>query len=272
MLKLGIYEHAIPLHYGWEEKFHTAKAAGFDFIEFSIDGLQPRLGRLDWSEKKLRDIKDIADWFEMPFVTLALTANRYFPLGDSDESVRQKGINIVEKAIKIAGVLGAEIIHVAPYDVKDNLSTIETKENFDKSILYLADKAEKVDVTIAIEVLEDVPHFSTIRQGVEYVERIDRKNIQLYGDFGNVASIGVKPELDLRYNQGQIKGCHVKDASIGNCRNVPFGKGIVDFEACFQHFKEIDYQGTFVAELWCDEVEIPLLDLRKVSKFIRSFF
>ena len=46
-IKLGVYEKSIPLQLSWKEKFECAKNAGFDFIELSIDGLEPRINRLE---------------------------------------------------------------------------------------------------------------------------------------------------------------------------------------------------------------------------------
>ena len=34
---LGLYEKAMPSDLTWKEKLETAKAAGYDFVEISID-------------------------------------------------------------------------------------------------------------------------------------------------------------------------------------------------------------------------------------------
>ena len=46
---LGIYEKAMPAELSWKEKMETAKAAGYDFIEISIDETEEKLARLDQS-------------------------------------------------------------------------------------------------------------------------------------------------------------------------------------------------------------------------------
>ena len=45
---LGIYEKALPKELSWVERFNAAKAAGFDFLEISIDETPERMARLDW--------------------------------------------------------------------------------------------------------------------------------------------------------------------------------------------------------------------------------
>lgn len=270
-IRLGLYEKGIPLSLDWAEKFKIAKKSGFDFIEFSIDGLEPRIRRLEWSDRKLEEIRSIAGSHGMPFQTMALTANRYYPLGDSDLSVRTKGKSIVKRAIDMAVVLGITTIQIASYDVNGKESTPLTQELFGESILELSDDAASSGVTLAIEVLEDVPHLSTIKQGADFVSAISHPHLKLYADIGNVASIGVEPAQDLACGRGFIAACHVKDALPGNCRNVPFGTGVVDFGKCMQVFRDMHYKGVFVAEVWSDEEMGFLPYLKEISLFIRNY-
>lgn len=47
--QLGLYEKAMPGTLSWREKLKTAKRAGFDFVEISIDESDEKLARLDMS-------------------------------------------------------------------------------------------------------------------------------------------------------------------------------------------------------------------------------
>ena len=49
---LGIYEKAMPAELSWKEKMETAKAAGYDFIEISIDETEEKLKRLDMGKQE----------------------------------------------------------------------------------------------------------------------------------------------------------------------------------------------------------------------------
>lgn len=269
-IQLGIYEKGIPLSLSWHDKFKVAKEAGFDFIEFSIDGLKPRILRLDMPKEELLQIRQTAEEFKMPFHTMALTANRYYPLGDCDEHLRKQGREIVKKAIRVAEILGISIIQIAAYDVNGKESTQETIHNFLTSMNLLTDIAKEKGITLAVEVLEDVPFFSTIQKATEVLQNWGNNDIALYADTGNVASIDVNPQLDLTYDKDRIVACHIKDALIGNCRNVPYGKGIVDFNACMNVFAKKNYSGYFVAEVWSDEDMHFLPYLKDVAIFIRS--
>ena len=42
---LGLYEKSMPSELTWEEKLSVAKAAGYDFVEISIDESDEKLNR-----------------------------------------------------------------------------------------------------------------------------------------------------------------------------------------------------------------------------------
>ena len=44
---LGLYEKAMPSTLSWREKLKTAKEAGYDYVELSIDDSEEKIGRLD---------------------------------------------------------------------------------------------------------------------------------------------------------------------------------------------------------------------------------
>ena len=51
-------------------------------------------------------------------------------------------------------------------------------------------------------------------------------------------------------------GVHVKDTLCrtenrpGVFRDVPFGQGCVDFEACFSRLEKLGYTGPYMIEMW----------------------
>ena len=49
---LGLYEKSMPSDLSWEQKMLSAKAAGFDYIEISIDETDANLARLDMSKEE----------------------------------------------------------------------------------------------------------------------------------------------------------------------------------------------------------------------------
>ena len=273
-IKLGVYEKAIPLQLSWPEKFRVAKDAGYDFIEVSIDGLQPRVDRLRWTDEELREIRHAAENAGMNFYTMALTANRFFPLGDDRDEVRETGKAIVRRAVDIAAFLGIKIIQLAPYDVNGRESNENTMRNFKTSLNEVVAYAAEHGIVLALEVMEDIPFITTVKAAREFVDEMDSPYLQIYTDFGNVAATGRDPAPDLKNGGNHIVATHVKDGTyrngVGCCRNVPFGEGDVDFEACFQAYVDMNYHGLFITEMWSEENEEFIPYLKEVVKFVRE--
>ena len=57
-IPLGIYEKALPSGTSWYERLASARDAGFDFVEISVDETDERLARLDWSRSERREFCD----------------------------------------------------------------------------------------------------------------------------------------------------------------------------------------------------------------------
>ncbi len=268
-LKLGIYEKAIPLQLSWREKMELAKASGYDFIELSIDGLSPRIHRLDWSEQEIADIRRAIEETGVPLLTMALTANRYFPLGDDRKDIRDQGIEIVKKGIRLAVKLGVRVIQLAAYDVFERQGTPENDRLFRDALRICTAYAASHGVMLSLEVM-DCPYSNTAGKVLDFVREVGSPFLQIYYDTGNVASAGYDPAKDFIDGGQHIVAVHVKDAYPQVCREVPFGDGIVDFDACFATFARQNYCGLLIAEMWSNEDMEFVPYLETASRFIRE--
>ncbi len=262
---LGIYEKALPSDISWRERFKLAKDANFDFIEMSVD--KNRLNKLDYTEKEINELKKLSQEFAMPFKTMTLSANRYWPIGDKEK--REEGINLIKKAIVLAKKLDIEIIQLTAYDVYQKESNDETKNLYKEGLLEALKFNENYKIILAIEVLEDVPHFNTSEKLVKLIKEIDSPYLKEYADNGNLIYNGYDPVKDLHDCKDEVVAVHIKDAIYHNEHNIEYGKGEVDFEGVFSYLKEIDYKGYLVSECWYEDDFKP--DLKYISKFIRGY-
>ena len=266
---LGIYEKGIPLSLSWDDKFKLAKESGFDFIELSIDGKEPRINRLYWTDEDIDEIYKISLKYKMLFKTLAFSAPRFYPLGDEELCV--KGVAMVKRGIEIASKLHASIIQLPAYDVYNKPSTSKSQELYKKNIESLIPFAKRHNVIIGLEELEDVEHFNTHRKMADYLRSVNSPNLMLYGDTGNIAYNNLDLLNDLPYSKDHLVSCHIKDAVYHNEHNVKYGEGTVDFKGVFDYFREAEYQGYFVSEVWCEEDPDFVPYLKEISCFIRKY-
>ncbi len=262
---LGIYEKALPTNISWEERFKLARNANFDFIELSVD--KNRLNKLDYSDEEIQELLNLTKKYNMPFQTMTLSANRYYPIGDIEK--REFGINLIKKAIVLANKLNIKVIQLTAYDVYDKESTEETKRLFKEGLLEALKFNEDYKIILAIEVLEDVPHFNTSEKLVKLIEEINSPYLKEYADNGNLIYNGYDPVKDLHDCKDEVVAIHIKDAIYHNEHNIEYGKGEVDFEKVFAFLKKINYKGYLVSECWDEDDFKP--DLEYISDFIRRF-
>ena len=268
-LPLGLYEKAIPFSFSWEEKFSITRDSGYDFIEFQIDGLSPRIERLDWTLTQISKVRRCIEAFDMPMYTMAMTANRYFPLGDEREDVRARGIELVHKAIDLAVRLGIRIVHIAAYDVFERQSTSESDRLFIESLQNIADYAATRAVTICLEVM-DAEYSNSPRKLMRFLNIIDTPYLQIVADIGNPVATGCRDADGLMAGGKHILAVHIKDAVLGLSRNVLYGEGDVDFPAAFATLGKMGFCGLFIAEMWCNEDPAFIPYLKTASTFIRE--
>lgn len=262
---LGIYEKALPTNISWEERFKLAKNANFDFIELSID--KNRLNKLDYSNEEIEELLSLTKKYNMPFQTMTLSANRYYPIGDIEK--REFGINLIKRAIVLASKLNIKVIQLTAYDVYGKESSEETKRLYKEGLLEALKFNEDYKIILAIEVLEDVPHLNTSEKLVKLIKEINSPYLKEYADNGNLIYNGYDPVKDLHDCKDEVVAIHIKDAIYHNEHNIEYGKGEVDFEKVFAYLKEINYKGYLVSECWDEDDFKP--DLKYISEFIRRF-
>lgn len=268
-LLLGLYEKAIPNHFSWEEKCLIAKEAGYDFIEMSIDPSPKRLERLEWGDEKINEVRRAIEKTKVPILTMALSANRGYTLGDPEAEIRNRSINIVKKAVVLASRLGIRIIQIATYDVFGKQGTKETEKLFIENLKYCTEFASRYAVMLALETM-DTPFADSISKAARFVKEVKSPFLQIYADNGNIAAMGYDFSQDIESGNKNVVAIHLKDTKPGIVRRVPYGEGMVDFGKDFVALKKVNYCGLFVAEMWCDEDPQFVPYIKTVREFLKG--
>ena len=248
---LGIYEKAIPNDFSWKEKMQAAKAAGFDYIEISIDESDERLARLDWSDQEIEEIRSYMEETGIVIPTMCLSGHRRFPFGSKDEATREKAFEIMEKGIILAQKLGVRCIQLATYDVYYEESDEETKRRFLDGMKKSVEMASRAGVILAMEIM-DTPFVGTILRAMHYIKEIPSPYFKIYPDMGNLTQFSNDVESEFELGIAQTAAIHVKETKPGVFKNVPFGEGTVRFTDIFKKLKELNYTGMFLIEMWAD--------------------
>ncbi len=248
---LGIYEKAIPNDFSWKEKMQTAKAAGFDYIEISVDESDERLARLDWSDQEIEEIRSYMKETGIVIPTMCLSGHRRFPFGSKDKATRARAFEIMEKGILLAQKLGVRCIQLATYDVYYEESDEETKALFLDGMKKSVEMASRAGVVLAMEIM-DTPFVGTILRAMHYIKKIPSPYFKIYPDMGNLTQFSSDVESEFELGFPETAAIHVKETKPGVFKNVPFGEGTVQFTNIFRKLKELNYTGMFLIEMWAD--------------------
>ena len=249
---IGLYEKAMPKTMSWSEKLLCAKDCNYDFLEISIDETEDKLSRLNWTKEQRREILDLMRNLDLPIRSMCLSAHRKYPFGASEKAVRDRGMEIMEKAISFADDLGIRIIQLAGYDVYYEEGNEKSRERFIENL----EKATKMEATRGIlmgfETME-TEFMNTTEKAMQYVNLIGSPYLGVYPDSGNLTNASLlynkSVAEDLETGRGHIVAMHLKETLPGVFREVPFLTGHVDFEGVIQKARDLGVR-RFVTEMW----------------------
>lgn len=249
---IGLYEKAIPKNMSWSEKLLCAKDCNYDFLEISIDETEDKLSRLNWTKEQRREILDLMRNLDLPIRSMCLSAHRKYPFGASEKAVRDRGMEIMEKAISFADDLGIRIIQLAGYDVYYEEGNEKSRERFIENLEKATKMAATRGILMGFETME-TEFMNTTEKAMQYVNLIGSPYLGVYPDSGNLTNASLlynkSVAEDLETGRGHIVAMHLKETLPGVFREVPFLTGHVDFEGVIQKARDLGVR-RFVTEMW----------------------
>lgn len=272
-LRLGIYEKAMPVLWTWVNKCNAAKEAGYDFIEISIDETDEKLARLD-DVNFIPTVLNAIKLTGLPIRTMCLSGQRKYPLGSEHPQTVKRSLDIFRKAVILAESLGIRIIQLAGYDVYYEDSTPTTRKRFLENLNHCVAFASKHGILLGFETME-TSFMDTVSKAMAVVRAVDSPYLHVYPDIGNCtnASKIYHTSLvdDLHAGQGHIVAVHLKETITGQYREIPYGKGHVDFRNSIKTCLNLGVR-MFVAEFWYDPATDALEVMKSNHAFLTGFF
>ncbi len=270
---LGLYEKSMPATLTWREKLEAAKAAGFDYVEMSIDETDAKLARLDMTENELEEIRSAVKYTGIPLGSICLSGHRRFPFGATKEEDRKRSLEIMEKAIILAAKLGIRTIQLAGYDVYYEEGSEKTQADFIEGLKKAVLLAAKYGVQMGFETME-TPFMDTTEKAMEYVHLVDSPYLGVYPDSGNITNAkliyGGTVAEDLQTGKGHLIAMHLKETVPGKYREIPFGTGHVDFQQVADVAFHLGVR-RFVGEFWYKEGTDWAQIQKDACKFLRGY-
>lgn len=234
---LALYEKAMPSGFGFGRMLECAARNGFDRLEISVDESDARLSRLDWTDAQKQELVDLIRQTGVPIRTMCLSGHRKYPFGAHDAAVREKSLEIMQKAVTFAAETGISIIQLAGYDVYYEQGDETTRAYFAENLRKAVEYAETAGVVLAFETME-TPFMDTVAKSMEYVRMIDSPWLGVYPDIGNLQNAAVlyghSITDDLAQGAGHIFAIHLKETQPGVYRDMAFGTGHTPYHPCLE--------------------------------------
>ncbi|MBZ4218053.1 L-ribulose-5-phosphate 3-epimerase [Mycoplasma sp. 2946H] len=248
---VGIYEKAINNKFSLEDKIKIAKAAGYDFMEFSVDESSERLSRLDWDDEQIKEVQLLLVKHQFNFNSMTLSGHRKYPFGSKNLDTRAKAMEIMHKAIILAKKLGIRTVQLAGYDVYYEQGDEETRSYFIEGIKEAVKLASKYSVTLAFEIM-DTRFMGTNSRALTYINMVNSPYLQIYPDLGNIYQWADKTDLfnEFEVAKNHLVAFHFKDTVPGKFRDTPFGTGTVDFPYMLNILKKLKLNQPIMIEMW----------------------
>lgn len=250
--EIGLYEKAVRDSLGWKEKLECAKECGYDYLEISIDASEAKINRIYMNEDERFEIHKAMHEAQLPIRSMSVSALTKFALGDPDQTIRSRGVEILEKSIQLAADLGIRTVMVPGYDIYYGESTLETKRLFLENISKAAQQAASAGVLLGFETMEN-EFMNTVGKAMKYVNLVNSSYLKIYPDSGNITNAAVFHQHDvcedLLLGKGNLIALHLKESKPGVFREVPFLTGHVEFERIIQTAWSLGVR-RYVTELW----------------------
>ena len=269
---LGIYEKAMPLDLSWKEKLESAKKAGYDFLEVSIDETEEKLSRLDWGREERLNIVEMMYDTGIPIRSMCLSGHRKYPIGSLCKETADRGMEIMEKALQLADDLGIRLIQLAGYDVYYEEGNKETRKRFEQNLEKATEMAAGLGIMLGFETME-TEFMNTVEKSMKYVKLNYSPYLNVYPDCGNITnaaiSCGKNALDDLQSGKGHLVAMHLKETKSGVFRNMFYGQGHVDFESMIAKAWKLGVR-RYVAEFWYLGSENWKQNLEQANKTMRK--
>lgn len=253
-MNIAIDIYAQRERFGEEKAFEMAKAAGFEYVNYDIAGIEDEPDFVNDHCAYARKIRGYLDKYGLK---CKLTHAPYFmKYGQAfDESVVQY-VEIV-RAIEATAIIGAPtvVVHAITVEPNEDVDFMEYNLEFYRSLIPYC---EKFNVKIAIENLcrRDEKcktirgKLGTPKEMIEMITKLDSPWFTVCVDVGHAAATGTEPQDYIRkLPKGMLGAVHIHDTDyLGDRHMLPYCSEL-NWSAIMKALKEVEYDGDLYYEI-----------------------
>lgn len=213
----------------WRNEFVLAKSIGFDCMELLVKSDS-------WGESPLLDFRCIGELERLSRDYAISTPSVHGFYDKSDEY-----LTTFTSIVYGASLLAVKTILISFFG-NNALNNEADKDLSLKQLSKVLPICERKGIRIGIET--EMPAAGLF----DFIRLLNRSNVGVYYDIGNMASMGVDVAGEIRFLGDLICGVHVKDRKANGGETVPLGDGCADLDGAFRALCEIGYGGPFIIQ------------------------
>ena len=255
-----------------------AREEGFEGVEVSIGDENFPLSRqvsFDATDDECSHVREAADKAGVKLVSMASGFGWDFPITSADEKLRARGVELAQKAIRVAGKLDVDALLLVPGGVGvDFIKGFAVTDyeaayaNALDSLQQIAPVAEEVGVEVGVENVWNKFLLSPLEFRA-FLNEVNSPKIGCYFDVGNVILTGY-PQQWARILGERITRVHFKDfkKEVGTIGGFcPLTEGDVEWPAVIEALKNAGYNNAVTAEFFGVEDQLPAIS-RAMDKIL----
>ena len=234
--------------------FNKARSLGFEGVQLYLE-ISNGLLNLDTDEETLDEIAERARDESVGFPSLEIAPLQYSFTSD-DSAERQRGIEVVVRAMQIAKMLSSQGVLVIPgyvgkmWDaVTDQVFYEDAYERTLSALRELKNQAEKLEVAMLVEPIWNMFLLSPLEMR-QLIDEVGSPFCGVLLDTGNITLYGFAEQW-IRILGSRIREIHLKDfrRQVGNVDGfVPLLAGDVNWSEVAKAAQEISFEGYWIAE------------------------
>ena len=219
------------------DRFAAAKGSGIGAVEFG-----------KWSNKDLDKVRNLLDQHQLGFSVFNIDCRDEQLSWDLSRGIlnrgrRQELLSALRESIPVYNMLEASGMIVLIGENTDEISRQQQKENIYACLSDAAEAAEKANITLVVEPLNDIdrqnyrmPYAADL---LEILNRVDSDHVKMLYDMYHQSMMGDFSMDVIRENIHRIGHFHVADCPG---RHEP-GTGKVDYVEILRQISQLEYDG-----------------------------
>lgn len=223
----------------WRDEFHQGGAAGFPFLEWTLDDERLAENPLMTSAGR-REIRALSAATGVRVASLTGDCFMQRPFWKAPDAERPLLLDTLVQVLRACAELEVGLV-VIPVVDQGALETPAQRAALCDGLAAVSPECAQLGVRVALE--SDLPP-------VDLAALVGDLPAAVHGinyDIGNSAALGYAPAEEFATYGERIMNVHVKDRVRGGT-TVPLGTGSADFPAAFAALARAGYEGNFVLQ------------------------